>query len=140
MNSQFGFSFLEILIALVLVSVTGLGLYSLTAEIEARQYNAKLAEGAMHIANDQLALWQRINTDTPCSAKNGEKVGLSNIAGCLIETKDTPYQLEAKTTKNLMGKTGPYAKQLEIIVSWKDSRGISQSLTFYFTASIHRHD
>ena len=93
----------------------------------------------MHIVNDQLDHWRLINTDAPCTASHEEKIQLANITGCLINTEDTPYQLEAKTTKTFTGVTGPYAKEIEAIVSWKDNRDVSQSLIFYFTASVYRH-
>ncbi|WP_199877934.1 type II secretion system protein [Salinivibrio sp. MA427] len=135
-----GFSFIEILIALVLVAVTGAGIYTLTVDIQAKQHNARLAEGAMHVASNQLAHWRLMNTDTPCSASHTVVMKLSRLARCLIDTEDTGYQLAVTEIKNVLTDDGGvYAKTLVLEVRWQDNRNKAQTLRFYFTGSTLRH-
>lgn len=135
-----GFSFIEILIALVLVAVTGAGIYTLTVDIQAKQYNARLAEGAMHVASNQLSHWRLMNTDTPCIANSSEVIILSRLASCLIDTDDSGYQLAVTEIKNsLTNDDGVYAKTLILEVSWQDNQNKEQTLKFYFTGSTLRY-
>ncbi|MPS33512.1 MULTISPECIES: type II secretion system protein [unclassified Salinivibrio] len=140
MKCQSGFSFLEILIALVLVVVTGAGVYTLTADIQAKQHNVRLAEGAMHLASAQLAHWRLMNTGASCNGSKSGNIVLGSLAQCLINTEGTVYELDVSETKNILSNSdGVYAKKLTLLVRWQDSRARKQTMSFYFTGSTLRN-
>ncbi|WBA08173.1 type II secretion system protein [Salinivibrio kushneri] len=129
-----GFSFIEILLALVLVSITGAGVSRLATDIQTQQRDARLAKGAMYLANDQLSHWRLMNTDTPCSTSNSEPIRLDNLSECLITTEDSNYELVVANEQNiLMADSEVYAKTLTLSVRWRTTHGQQQTLAFYFT-------
>lgn len=136
-----GFSFIEILLALVLVSMTSAGVYRLTTDIQTQQRDARLAKEAMYLANNQLSHWRLINTDAPCSTSNRDPIRLDNLSECLITTEDSIYELVVTNVQNtLMVDDKVSAKTLTLAVRWQNRRQQQQSLVFYFTGARRQND
>lgn len=127
-----GFSLVEILIASAVVVLSGLGTLKLYSYIEVTRANATFWIDAQMIANSQIAIMQRVNTQN--ESCNSSIITFENVESCFIPLdSNSPFVLKTRLNKTLnylsdVGVNEPFAKMLTVAVNWNDRNGEQQVL------------
>lgn len=130
MISNRGFSLVEILIALVVVVVSGVGTLKAYSYIEITKANSALWMEALYIVNSQMTLMQGVNTSSLVTFENAEN-------SFVIKDENTPFTAAAKVNKTVMG-TDPVeaiAKIIHVSVTWNDRQGEKHILSMPVTVT-----
>lgn len=129
-----GFSLVEILIALVVVVVSGVGTLKAYSYIEITKANSALWMEALYIVNSQMTLMQRVNTSSPVTFENAESA--------LLELDpESPFTLASEIEKTLdfSAEDGElsevFVKVMNISVTWNDRLGEEQALNMPVTVT-----
>lgn len=129
-----GFSLVEILIASAVVVLSGLGTLKLYSYIEVTRTNATFWIDAQMIANSQIAIMQRVNTQNE-SCNSSSIITFENVESCFIPLDgNSSFVLKTRLNKTLnylsdVGVNEPFAKMLTVAVNWSDRNGELQALT-----------
>ncbi|MFD2179797.1 type IV pilus modification PilV family protein [Veronia pacifica] len=132
MTSNRGFSFIEILIALVVVTISGVGSMKLYSYIEQLKGDAIHTLRAQQVAQQQVSLLQTINTQGQncTSDEGGEDITLDNVENCSISLEQSsPFEIETSVENILSDTDGTFGKLLQVKVTWDDRAGNQQSVT-----------
>ncbi|NOH79004.1 type IV pilin [Vibrio sp. RE86] len=133
-SKQSGFSFIEVLIAFLLIGVASLGLVKMQSFVEQRADFAVKSNQAMNIAEQKLE-WFR--TRGASSAMSSMAVSeFSTIVDGQDLTSHAPYSLTwqvASPSSTLSSSL----KSISVNVEWPDRLGESQSLTLETMLSSH---
>lgn len=128
-----GFSLVETLIASVVVVLSGLGTLKLYSYIEVARANTAFWMMAQTLANSQIAIFQRVNTEN--DSCNSSSVTFDNVESCILSLDDgSPFYLQTRVEKTLkISSTEPdfreeFAKIIIVRLSWNDRNGDQQWL------------
>lgn len=133
-SKQSGFSFIEVLIAFLLVGVASLGLVKMQSFVEQRADFAVKSNQAMNIAEQKLE-WFR--TRGASSAMSSMAVSeFSTIVDGQDLTSHAPYSLTWQVTAP-SSTLSSSLKSISVKVEWPDRLGESQSLTLETMLSSH---
>ncbi len=136
-NYQKGFSLIEILISVFILSIASIGAFKLYSHLEKEKYKAHISLSAHQVAQQQIAKIQTINTvDGDC----GDIDTISD--SCLLEVDEIkPFSInfsainEMKHTLVTGTPEVTYAKTITIKVSWKDRDGQPKEINLPVTVS-----
>ncbi|WP_341508951.1 prepilin-type N-terminal cleavage/methylation domain-containing protein [Photobacterium damselae subsp. damselae] len=130
MKSQ-GFSLLEVVISLAVLSVGVLGLVKMQAYMEVKAENTLKTLDALHIAESQMENYQRRANISSASAGVGNLIPFSdmddNSKYCLkVEAQLKGFNLDCDA--DLLSLSGAL-RTIEVKVSWSDRHGASQAVS-----------
>ncbi|RXJ73857.1 typIV pilin [Veronia nyctiphanis] len=132
MTSNKGFSFVEILIALMVITVSGVGSMKLYSYMEQLKGNAVGSLRAQQLAQQQVSLLQTVNTqDSECREGAEGNVTFDNVGTCLIsltELNESKYKVETEVVNTIEESGTVYGKLIEVKVTWSDRHGGSQEI------------
>lgn len=139
MTFERGFSLVDVMLAMAIVSLSAIGTLKLYSYIEVIRANSQLWIEAQQIVDAQIALMLHANTsNTSC---NGNAVSFENVQSCYLTLSDqSPFLLKTKIDKKLTfsnsnGNIDYYGKIIKVNVSWKDRYGELQQLNMPVTVS-----
>lgn len=142
-----GFSLLEVLIALCVLSVGVLGLVKLQSEINKRAEHARRTTEALYLAETRLeALRGQPLSGEQAFMLGGSASGLNRSTIKFIditnESESAPpgfsgFRLTRMVTGIPAAPAEPYAKHIVITVSWQDRNGAQQSVALQTVVSAY---
>ncbi|WP_318434029.1 type IV pilus modification PilV family protein [Photobacterium leiognathi] len=135
-----GFSLLEVVISLAVLSVGVLGLVKMQAYMEVKSENALKTLDALYIAEAQMEHYQkRVNNVSGAtglisfSELEEDDPVTSKLKHCLSQelTVGTVFELDCDVVKVSGGLStlSSALKTIKVTVSWADRRGISQAVS-----------
>ncbi|WCE30366.1 type IV pilus modification PilV family protein [Vibrio sp. SCSIO 43137] len=128
-SNQQGFSFIEVLVTLLFVSVSVAGLSQL--QISSARYAdlANRKQTALYLAEAKLETFRAYATVSGMKASN-KKNGLFDLvkSGSEEQRLPEPYQLNWVVTERI--NSGGGIKKISLQVSWQDGNGAEQKLSF----------
>ncbi|HIF9446687.1 TPA: type IV pilus modification PilV family protein [Photobacterium damselae] len=118
-----GFSLLEVVITLAVLSVGILGLVKMQAYMEVKAENALKTLDALHIAESQMELFQTRSASGGSGTIAFDSISSSNAT--LSMAGETIYrEIIVKDDTPISG-----AKKIIVTVSWSDRHGVSQAVS-----------
>ncbi|HIF9154693.1 TPA: type IV pilus modification PilV family protein [Photobacterium damselae] len=118
-----GFSLLEVVITLAVLSVGVLGLVKMQAYMEVKAENALKTLDALHIAESQMELFQTRSASGGSGTIAFDSISSSNAT--LSMAGETIYrEIIVKDDTPISG-----AKKIIVTVSWSDRHGVSQAVS-----------
>ncbi|MDD1795942.1 prepilin-type N-terminal cleavage/methylation domain-containing protein [Enterovibrio sp. ZSDZ42] len=137
MISNKGFSLVEILIAILVVALSGVGTLKLYSYMEVEKANAAMFVEAKLIAESQLALLQTVNTTgSICTGKT-----FANIQDCVNEQDEgSPFTVTVTSIKSLThesaaGIVETYGNVYKVTVTWADRNNEGKTLAIPVSVS-----
>lgn len=127
-----GFSLIEVLISLFVLSIGSVGALKLYQYIEVEKYNAQTMLEAYQYAESQIATIQTFNTNSNCGSD------LSFIVNeCASAPQDHRFTLSwpAPRIEIKDSESELFAKIYDVDVSWNDRNGQEQSILIPVTVS-----
>ncbi|HIF9370847.1 TPA: type IV pilus modification PilV family protein [Photobacterium damselae] len=118
-----GFSLLEVVITLAVLSIGVLGLVKMQAYMEVKAENALKTLDALHIAESQMELFQTRSASGGSGTIAFDSISSSNAT--LSMAGETIYrEIIVKDDTPISG-----AKKIIVTVSWSDRHGVSQAVS-----------
>ncbi|EJN6961906.1 prepilin-type N-terminal cleavage/methylation domain-containing protein [Photobacterium damselae] len=122
-KTMIGFSLLEVVITLAVLSVGVLGLVKMQAYMEVKAENALKTLDALHIAESQMELFQTRSASGGSGTIAFDSISSSNAT--LSMAGETIYrEIIVKDDTPISG-----AKKIIVTVSWSDRHGVSQAVS-----------
>ncbi|WP_318463511.1 type IV pilus modification PilV family protein [Photobacterium leiognathi] len=142
-KNQKGFSLLEVIISLAVLSVGVLGLVKMQAYMEVKSENALKTLDALHIAEAQMEYYQSrasnisgatglISFDELDELEPSSAPGtVRKLKHCMDPefTDGTIFELDCAVSEALSTTLSSALKTINIKVSWADRRGVSQAVS-----------
>ncbi|MGR5077449.1 type IV pilus modification PilV family protein [Photobacterium swingsii] len=130
-NQQRGFSLVEVLISVLVISISFVSVMKLQSYVEVRSEQNELQLHAMRIAQRQIDLWENVGGDVSC---NGVTVTLTlaNLESC--KTNFESFTGQVTKLNEITDSSGNILqKRLSVDVTWTDRQGSSGTVTLYST-------
>ena len=117
-----GFSLIEVLISIFLVSIAFVSIVKLQSYVELRSEQVELQYQAVRLAEKQVMLWQNVGATVDCNG-TVKLLTLDNIQSCQIDF--SPFSgvvaVEGSPKTDLSGNI--LLKELTVGVTWTDRSG-----------------
>ena len=113
MQSQSGFTFIEVMIAMTIISVGILGLMTTTHTVSHNQRNADMMTEATLIAADRMEEIKRMATNEPVGGSFGFSYFVDDQTGGFLASYSTPADYRRTLTETL---TGGYTRTTTVTV------------------------
>ncbi|MGF1833978.1 type IV pilus modification PilV family protein [Photobacterium sanguinicancri] len=130
-NQQRGFSLVEVLISVLVISISFVSVMKLQSYVEVRSEQNELQLHAMRIAQRQIDLWENVGGDVRC---NGATVTLTlaNLESC--KTNFESFKSKVTKLNEITDSSGNILqKRLSVDVTWADREGNTGTVTLYST-------
>ena len=122
-----GFSLLEVVIALGVLSVGVLGLVKMQAYMEVKAENALKTLDALHIAEAQMEFYQTRASNISGAIGLISFVSMAESTNCLQSmVRGTDYTLTCDADTLSLSDA---LRTIDVSVSWADRRGVSQAVS-----------
>ncbi|KLV04499.1 hypothetical protein ABT56_15335 [Photobacterium aquae] len=125
-----GFSLIEVLVSLLLISVSFAAVMRMQAYVEVKREQAALQYQAMQLAEQQVMLWQNVGATVNCNGTM-KALTLANLETCQIGFGKMTGTVSVVGTpkKDLAGAI--IFKRLQVAVQWIDRSGEKGTVTLY---------
>ena len=128
-KNQKGFSLLEVIISLAVLSVGVLGLVKMQAYMEVKSENALKTLDALYIAESQMEYYQRRVNNVSGATGLIPFSSMANSTYCIDSVAISKgYSLTCNVSKPITALSGAL-RTIDVKVSWADRRGISQAVS-----------
>jgi prepilin-type N-terminal cleavage/methylation domain-containing protein len=127
-KKQQGFSLLEVVISLAVLSVGVLGLVKMQAYMEIKSENALKTLDALYIAETQMEYYQTRANNISGATGLIPFVSMADATYCLASelTSGSIYTLTCNANTLSLSDA---LRTIEVTVSWADRRGVSQAIS-----------
>ncbi|HIF9244391.1 TPA: type IV pilus modification PilV family protein [Photobacterium damselae] len=126
-----GFSLLEVVITLAVLSVGVLGLVKMQAYMEVKSENALKTLDALYIAETQMENYQRRANISSASASLGNLIPFSDMdddSKYCLKTEALSKGFNLDCDADLLSLSGAL-RTIKVTVSWSDRHGVSQAVS-----------
>ncbi|EAR57183.1 Putative typIV pilin [Photobacterium sp. SKA34] len=128
-KNQKGFSLLEVIISLAVLSVGVLGLVKMQAYMEVKSENALKTLDALYIAESQMEYYQRRVNNVSGATGLIPFSSMANSTYCIDSVAISKgYSLTCNVSEPITALSGAL-RTIDVKVSWADRRGISQAVS-----------